>query len=178
MRKFIGVSFVTTLLSLGAFGGTAHAQVVISNTGQGSINTVTNNQTTTTNINCDIDNTSTVNNAQTSTSGSAVAVGNTTSGNVSSGNASNTSSITTAQSASCGVAQLFSRPTPGGRGGQTGGGGFVAAATSSAQVSALPATGEMSALTKLFSGSLIALGSVGALMQTAVRTYRRQLLGV
>lgn len=163
MKKLLKTS-LATILSCMLFSAAASAQV-ITNTGPGSNNTIT--QTNTSVRSCTNTNVVGVTNANTQTSASGVAntSGNTTGGNATSGSAtnSNSSSTSVAVNNSCG-ATTANTPSNGGRGGgsqvtpQGGGGGGAGAGAEAelASVASLPETGATSPAQYLAGGLAVA----------------------
>ncbi len=107
ISKMVAVTILVTNLAVGV----AAADSSISNTGPGSSNTITSDNSSETNINCNNNITSTNNNPQTSGTGSSSSTGNTTGGNSTSGSSSNSSSSSTSVDANCGAAKSPVIPT-------------------------------------------------------------------
>lgn len=162
MKKLLKTG-LATILSCMLFSAAASAQV-ITNTGPGSNNTIT--QTNTSVRTCANTNVVGVTNSNTqvATSGTAKTSGNTTGGNATSGSASNSNSSSTsvAVSNNCGATPAN---TPGGSGGGSqvtpqggvGAGGFGAGAEAElASVASLPETGATSPAQQIAGGLAIA----------------------
>lgn len=178
MKKLLKI--LAAALALTGFSvGMASAQTITNGNGTGSTNTVTQTSTTRINISnsndvdCDLDS------DQDASSGDATANGNTTVGNVFTGSASNNAFLSCMVNASNGPRpnQPGNNPGGGGQGGghvagaTTGRGGVVLAA-SSAQVSALPSTGENVVLENLGMASII-VAIAGIAAQGGVSAYRQ-----
>lgn len=150
MKKLLKI--IATALAIVSFSaGVASAQTITNGNGTGSTNTVTQSSSTnisisnSNDVSCDIDN------DQDASSGNATANGNTTVGNVTTGGASNQSSLGCAISASNGPRPSTNKPTTGGGQGAGGrvagvssGTGVVAGTSTRVAVASLPETGENS----------------------------------
>lgn len=180
MKKLIQ-TLAATIMALGLMTGVASAQTITNGNGTDSTNRITNSSTIDININnsndvsCDIDS------DQDASSGDATANGNTTVGNVGSGDASNSANLGCSVNASNGP-----RPSnPGSQGGGTvagvttagGQGGASVAGASSEMVAALPETGVSATVSNL-AGATAGLGFLGIAAQAVVAAMRRRVLSI
>lgn len=169
LAKLLAVAVVGASM----FGGVAAAQnnCTISNTGQGSINTCTNQTITTVVVTCTNGFNTTNNNIQNAITGGATVNGNTISGNATTGNAQNINDVETTLAAFCAAAPTTPptpTPTP-----PT----VVAEAptpVAPAPVAALPKTGVLSGIQTAFA-AVAATAVIAGLSQVAVSAYRRSV---
>ena len=178
MKKII-ISAVVTLGSILGISVPAMAQANISNTGPGSVNTITSNNTNT--CTAVMNNTAVVTNTnnQAGASGAAVVSGNTGSGGASTGSVNNSSSSNTQLSLTNGNPCAPAAALPSGGSGGSGGTNVQTAAITLAggqgagadMVSALPETGQTAPAEQLFIGSALLSGLV------AVGGVLRKLFG-
>jgi hypothetical protein len=176
MRKLLQ-TITATIVGACLMAGVASADSVtcgnISNTGQGSTNTVTCVDTNTNIVSC-VNNVVVSNiNTQSSNSGSATSSGNTSGGNASSGSAGNSNNVVVNVGASCtpqGTTAFVTTPV-GGKGGGTPA-APVAAAPAVAPVAALPDTGSNSVVDTAVAG-VIGIAGILAVSQLGVQAYRR-----
>lgn len=183
MKVLASISAALGIVLMGAT--LASAQTITNGTGNGSVNTVTNTSNTNISITNSNDVDCNIDNNQNASSGNAQANGNAAVGNVSTGNASNTSSLSCLISASNGPRPA--RPVPGTPSGD-GGAGVVSgvstrqeaprgsAKLAAASIEALPATGVNSVMMNLI-GVVAGFVSVTIMWQLGLSLYRRYALG-
>jgi hypothetical protein len=180
--QFLSASLVGMTLMVGVAGAAATSSCptgTIENTGPGSTNTITCTTTTDTHVTCVNDIYVVGENGQQANSGTGTNDGNTTSGSVVTGNATNDNNQTVQVGASCGAAAVATT-TP-----ATVNGGMGAAVTSTpaatppapaaAKVASLPDTGSNAALDASVAGVAI-VGTVLAVSQFGMTAYRRLAL--
>lgn len=183
MKKLLRM-LAASALCAGLITGAASAQSSITNTGPGSNNTITHNNSCDSTVNNDTDIDVNVDNDQDADSGNATNNDNTSGGNSQSGDASNDSSIdvnldvNNNSGNACAPASDTTTPPSGGSGGgetlgsttPVGGRGAVLAAGT--QIAALPNTGT-TAPAEYATVSVAALSGLALALRVGVAVYRR-----
>lgn len=179
MKKFLQlVSAAVVTFAVGFVPAvSAAADCTITNTGPGSTNTCTVNESNVVTVTC-VNGVQVTNlNNQNAFSGTATVSGNTVSGNALSGSAENVNTAATALALNCAAAPAATptptpapTPAPAPAGGQ-GGGAVQGAATQ--KVAALPKTGP-NTVASVIALSVAGAGSLAALLHVGLGVYRRR----
>lgn len=151
-------------------GGAAALSCDVSNTGPGSTNNCTSEQTNSSTIECNNNVNLTNDSDQGSTSGSADNSNNTNSGSANSGSTNNTNSTSSDINASCGPAVTTSQVTPSQPAGGQGAAAQPVAVSSPVKPASLPNTGSNDLLTATGLTAAV-LGSVVVLTRIGVSAF-------